>query len=145
MRSQHKFLKIGQVLLILFMTPALTAQEQNTFLYFDSLTYKQYLDKDWKNLEKTSKKALKEGLDYYYLRMRTGIAMFERGKYMKAIPQFRNAVSLNNLDPVAREYLYYSMAFSGREMDAMLFYKNNEQYLESKVKPKKKPCSRRIL
>ncbi len=124
--------------MILFMTPVLTAQEQNTFMYFDSLTYKQYLDKDWKNLENTSKKALKEGLDYYYLRMRTGIAMFERGKYMKAIPQFRNAVSLNNLDPVAREYLYYSMAFSGREMDAMLFYKNNEHYLESKVKLKKK-------
>jgi len=66
---------------------------------------------------RTGREALKEGIDFYYLRMRIGIAYYSLKNYDKAIVHFRKAQAFNSKDIVARQYLYYCYLFSGREAD----------------------------
>ena len=87
MKLLQKYHKIGAVLCLIIAVLPLSAQNKNTYAYFDSATYKQYLDRDWKNLQRTSEKAFREGIDYYYLRMRAGIAFYrERELHEGRIP-----------------------------------------------------------
>ncbi len=65
--------------------------------------------------------------------------MFERGEYMKSIPWFKSALALNSIDPVAKEYLYHALVYSGYDADALLFYKNNESALKDRVKERIRP------
>ncbi len=92
-------------------------QTVKNFMYYDTVTYRQYTLGDWKNLKKTGKEALRKGHDYYYMRMRIGIAFYEKKQYRAAIPQFKQALRLNPNDRIALEYLYYSYMLSGRQAD----------------------------
>jgi len=89
------------------------------FSSLDKQTYGLYLDKNWKDLVSLGKKGLDNGFDYFYLRMRIGIAYYELGNYRRAIPHFRKALVFNSKDQYANEYLYYSYLFSGRKADAI--------------------------
>jgi len=89
------------------------------FTSLDKQTYGLYLEKNWKELVSLGKNGLDSGLDYFYLRMRIGIAYYELGNYHRAIPHFRKALVFNSKDPFANEYLYYSYLFSGRKADAI--------------------------
>jgi tetratricopeptide (TPR) repeat protein len=115
------------------------AQEKVPFATYDSVTYALYLQSDWKNLIKTSRDALKENHDYYYLRMRRGIALYEQQKYMAALKNFKKAQDFNFPDPISSEYIYYSYLFSGQRPEALLYWKNNAKFLSPKIAdPKKK-------
>ncbi|HYW94356.1 MAG TPA: hypothetical protein VE870_02070, partial [Bacteroidales bacterium] len=139
MKLRLKYHNIFSLAFLIVVSLPLSAQQQDAFFRFDSLTYRQYLDHDWKNLIKTSKEAFAQGFDYYYLRMRAGIAQYERGNYMKAFPQFRKALAFNSIDVAAREYMYYTLSRSGRQQDALIFYKNNESTLKDRVQEKIRP------
>jgi hypothetical protein len=114
------------------------AQTDNIFAHYDSITWNQYRQKEWKALNDSAKKAFSQGINYYYLRMRAGIAHFERKNYLKALSQFKKASLLNNIDPLVKEYIFYSLLYSGRRADALLFYYNNISALESRVQFQKK-------
>ena len=86
--------------------------QQKDFEYYDSLTYKLYMDKDYKQLLKVGNDAINSGLDYYYLRMRTGIAAFNLKKYRQASAHFEKASTFFDND-VIHEYLYYSSLWGG--------------------------------
>ena len=62
--------------------------------------------------------ALKQDMDFYYLRMRMGIARYNQKKYRQACGHFKHALELNQADPLALEYLYYSLLFSGQSEQA---------------------------
>ena len=94
------------------------AQERSSFFYYDSLTYAMYEDGDWRKLTAEGREALKHGYDYYYMRMRIGISLYERRHYLSAIPHFRKALEHNEGDQVATSYLYYSWLFSGEPLTA---------------------------
>ncbi len=55
------------------------AQEEPVFdsKMVEDSTYRFYLDGDWWSVISYGEAALKEDIDYYYLRMRMGIAFFE--------------------------------------------------------------------
>ncbi|TSA37395.1 MAG: hypothetical protein D4R64_05740 [Porphyromonadaceae bacterium] len=53
------------------------------------------------------------GFDYYYLRMRAGLAELNRNNPVRAVAHFRKALDFNQNDPNALEYLYSSLLFSG--------------------------------
>jgi hypothetical protein len=108
---------------------------------YDSATYAQYLQADWKNLVKTSRNALKENYDYYYLRMRRGIALYEQQKYLAALKNFKKASDFNFPDPVSSEYIYYSYLFSGQRHEALLHWKNNAQLLSPNIADPKRDIS----
>lgn len=102
------------------------------FISLDKQTYELYLEKNWKELVSLGKNGLNSGLDYFYLRMRIGIAYYELGNYRRAIPHFRKALIFNPKDQFANEYLYYSYLFSGFNADAI----NLSEKFTSKLKKK---------
>lgn len=103
------------------------------FTSLDKQTYELYLEKRWKDLISLGKNGLDSGIDYFYLRMRIGIAYYELGNYRRAIPHFRKALVFNSKDQYANEYLYYSYLFSGRNADAINFSKKFTVKLQNKL------------
>ncbi len=110
------------ILLFLIVSRLLSyCQEKISFQQADSLTYRNYLDKNWHDLLKNGKMSLKAGYDYYYLRMRLGIAYYENNHFRKSARQFEKALEWNAEDPIAQEYLYYAYLWGGRSSDAYYF------------------------
>lgn len=96
------------------------ANAQYTISYqsADSITYIQFINKDFKALHHTVKLALRNDIDFFYLRMRMGISYYEKKNYEAALPHFKRAYSMNPADVLAKEYLYYSLLFTNRSEDA---------------------------
>lgn len=84
----------------------------------DSLTYKLYEQGAWKALIKTGNEALDQGVDFYYLRMRIGLACFYREQYRLAAGHFRQALQFKDGDPFAGDYLHKSLEWGGMEVEA---------------------------
>ncbi|MDX2415789.1 MAG: hypothetical protein QNK33_11415 [Bacteroidales bacterium] len=108
------------ILILMFLSLALvaSAQRDNSFRYYDSLTFAQYNSAEWKLLASTGVKAISHGHDYYYMRMRIGISYYERAKYLLAIRHFKKAIEYNKGDQIALEYLYYCYYFSNEFLQA---------------------------
>lgn len=110
-----------------------SAQVYNNFNTVDKETYQLYLDKDWDLLIDKCNQAIKNGIDYYFLRMRLGIAFYEKHNYIKASDHFKKALEFNEGDPVALEYLYYSHMYTGRDASARFISKNFANALRIKT------------
>ncbi|HUX95357.1 MAG TPA: tetratricopeptide repeat protein [Bacteroidales bacterium] len=107
------------ILITGFLIPFILAgQNPGSFRYSDSITYIHYLNKDWKALTDRGNEALAAGHDYYYMRMRLGIAYFEKHNYAASAKHFKKALEFNQGDNVATEYLFYSSFLYGRSMQA---------------------------
>ena len=133
---ESKFLQGFTMLLALMLLPARTAFSQS-FVKIDSATYAQYLAGDWSTLVHQGKQAINQGVDYYYLRMRMGIAFYEMKNYRAAIKHFKKALEFNREDPVAQEYLYYSFLYSGQVGRAGVYRDSFNERLSEKLPPQK--------
>ncbi len=102
----------------IFIVNMASSQQRPDFAGIDKRTYELYLDGSWKELLSVGEKAVRQGIDYYYLRMRLGIAAYELNNYSKAIRHFNKALEFNSTDDAAMEYLYFAYTFYGREMEA---------------------------
>ena len=89
-----------------------------TYSYYDSLTYDLYTHQQWKKLTVAGKEALNEGYDYYYLRVRVGVAYYQLKNYRQSVTQFRKALQFNSTDAFATENLYYALRESGMNEEA---------------------------
>lgn len=96
------------------------AQQQKSLAQVDSLTYQLFQQKRWPDLIVESKQAIRNGIDYYYLRVRLGLAYFEKGNYHEAVNQFEKALSMNASEEYIKEYLYYSYLWAGRTAEAKI-------------------------
>lgn len=101
-------------ILLFFFCYKSHCQKFDNFQSVDSTTYKLYLAEDWRGLIAVSLQAYENGIDYYYLRMRTGIAFYELKRYRRACSEFEMALTFSKKDEVALEYLYFSYLFSGQ-------------------------------
>jgi hypothetical protein len=119
-----------------FFIVAAKAQSIGNSAVAEQKSLQLYQDKDWQQLTKFSEKAIGRGYDYFYIRMRAGIACFEQKKYIKAIRHFEKAVQFNS-DTLALEYLYYSYVFAGRANEARALTASFPLNLKSKIKPPK--------
>lgn len=118
---------------------------QNEY-YFDSITYSNYLKQEWKELLENSKHAKKENVQFYYASYRTGIAYYELGNYMKAIPYFKNVIEEGKADIYTYSYLYYSYLLSGYEEKAEDVKKNMPELMKSELSlPKKNAIKNGIV
>lgn len=108
------------ITILIFMMGYLSAfsDEKFDFVTVDKITYELYLQKNWEKLASYGKEAIKNGIDYYYLRMRVGIAFFELEKFMNAEPHFQKALVFNTNDIDALTYLYYCYLNTGKQADA---------------------------
>ena len=57
----------------------------------DIKTYQNFIDGDWDLLIQEGNQALKQGLDFYYLRYRLGVAYYMKKNYIKALKHFEQA------------------------------------------------------
>jgi len=118
-------------LLIALAAPLLTAQGslhrgQNDSLrvaYLDSLTYRQYLDGDYRELIRTSLRAEEEGVGFYYLTYRTALAYYALKNYAKAAEYYKETLSETPDDPALKEGLYYAYLLSGQNENAAIVAK----------------------
>lgn len=89
-----------------------------TFAGVEGRSYRLYLDKDWNQLSGFCDRAIRADYDYYYLRMRAGIACYATGNYRKAVRHFLKALDFNSGDETAMRYLYESYQYAGQYEEA---------------------------
>ncbi len=100
------------------MSLSAIAQISEEVKQIDIQTYNLYTSTKWDELIVLGNNALDSGIDFYYLRMRLGIAYFNKKNYMSAERHFKKALEYVPEDPGAYEYLYWSLIFSGRDREA---------------------------
>ncbi|MCB0494976.1 MAG: hypothetical protein KDC79_02475 [Cyclobacteriaceae bacterium] len=124
----RKIILIG----LLVLESASLAAQTRTFAWYDKYTYDAYQRKDWNEVITVGKEAIEDGFDFFYLRLRIGIAYYEQEKYRASIPYFEKALEFNSDDPLTVEYLYYAYKFSGRALDAGLVYSEYKPQAKSR-------------
>jgi tetratricopeptide (TPR) repeat protein len=105
--------------MLLLTSKSFSQQPLNT-QYVDQQTYTFLLEHKWDNLVILGKQALSQGIDFYYLRYRLGIAYFEKSNFHKALTHLYKAYDANPHDPTLKEYLYYANLIINRKQEARL-------------------------
>ncbi len=140
MRLILKIKEMKKIIVILSLSILFFSQTKAQKLSYplvNQLTYSQYLNKDWRNLIQTGKKSLKQGIDFYYLRNRMGIAYFELKKYGLAVIQFQKSLEMNP-DDYIKKSLYYSYLYAGRLTDAFSMTQKFSPEIKEELKLKYK-------
>ncbi len=78
----------------------------------DSLTWQLYQQQQWIELLKTGKQLNRQGIDYYYLRMRLAVAALETHRYDDAVAHLHQALNFNPRDLQARRMLVLARRYS---------------------------------
>jgi hypothetical protein len=125
-----------QILCIVLLWFVSTINAQKAALQLqkvDSVTYALFLKEDWKQIIKTGKQANDEGIDFYYLKVRMGIAYFKENKMFNAIQFLEEAYDLEPNNVVVQDYLYWAYRYSGLVLESRLFYDKMEAKLKNKI------------
>ena len=138
---QRAVVSIWFLLGVVFVVEARDTLDFNTI---NNETYRLFLSQDWDSVIILGNKALKQDIDYYYLRMRMGISFYHQKNYRKAAVQFTRALDFNNGDPVALEYLYFSRLLAGQAEQAGLVRKQFKGDLAHRLPPLKGKFADRI-
>lgn len=129
--------KIIVFVFLFFRTVDSMAQDMTNSDEIEKKSSELYLNGNWSELIEYGNKALSKGYDYFYLRMRIGIAYYVQKKYMNAVKHFERGVNFNSSDNTALEYLYYSYLFSGRSNEARALTTRFPSGLKENIKPPK--------
>ncbi|MEZ5195814.1 MAG: hypothetical protein R2764_05290 [Bacteroidales bacterium] len=105
----------------------------NSFQQVEKLTYNYYLTGNWDSLIIIGTDAISAGQDYFYLRLRLGIACYFKENYRKAIMHLEKALKFNSNDDTALEYLYYSYVYSNQPKQANALTTNSSKKLIEKL------------
>lgn len=108
------------ITLLLVSYLASNAQQPLSLPSVDATSYSLWQKKDWNELVKFGNYALSKNIDFYYLRVRLGIAYYEQKNYHSAIHHFEKAYKVNAQELYLKEYLYYAYRFAGRYSDAAI-------------------------
>jgi hypothetical protein len=108
------------ILSVLMGTTSLAAAIKLDFKTVDIITYRCYQEKKWDSVIMIGKQALRQDIDYYYLRVRMGISYYEKTQYFPATVHLKKARQFNSEDPIIANYLYYAYLYSGRVEEAGL-------------------------
>jgi hypothetical protein len=96
------------------------SQAKLDFKAVDELTGRYFKEQKWDSIISMGNKALRQNIDYYYLRARMGISYFKKQKYISAVTSLEKARSLNSGDSLITDYLYRSYLYSNHEDEARL-------------------------
>ena len=121
----------------LFLLSGSFAQEPADFNSINNETYRFYTEQKWDSLILLEKQDIVAEVDYYYLRMRLGIAHYNNKNYRKASTHFEKALEFNQGDQVALKYLYYSRLFLGQHAQAALVREEFKGAMAQKLPPQK--------
>lgn len=107
--------------------------QENASLSINAKSYQLYEKQQWTELIAFGEEALLKETDYFYLRMRIGIAYYEKSNFALAQVHFRKALYFNSTDVLAQEYLYYCYVFTGKQEEAMQLSLLFSEKLKSKI------------
>ncbi|MFT3753534.1 MAG: hypothetical protein QM800_11905 [Paludibacter sp.] len=99
----HKLL----IFVLLFASLIAKAQQPQYDLRVDTVTYQYYLNGEWDKLIDTAKLAIKNDVDFKYLRQRLGYAWFAKGNYYASQQHYEKALKFDKEDVDTHTYLYY--------------------------------------
>jgi tetratricopeptide (TPR) repeat protein len=122
----------------------LNAQQGINLLSVDKQTYEAWLKQDWDKLILLSTDALHAGIDFYYLRVRLGIAYYAKGNYHAALPHFEEAYRQNQQEDFLKESLYYTYVYTDRWGEANTLSATFSPTLKQKTNTGKKPFVNRF-
>ncbi len=115
------------------LATSLFAQEKWNYPEVDARSYELYQQKQWDDLIRYSAKAREQGIDFFYLQARTGIAFYNLKKYRKAADWFLKAWENDQSFEWLQEYLYYSLVFAGRSTEALKYAADFTPELKQKI------------
>lgn len=128
---------------ILFLLIAISfwgkSQDTLNFVNIEQQTAQYYFAAQWDSLIIVGNEGLEIGYDYFYLRLRLGVAYYYQGKYSKAIIHLEKARLFNTQDEFANSYLYLSYKYMGRNADAEIIGKTLSDTLRTQPLFKKTP------
>ncbi len=122
------------IVLLWFVSTANAQKSSLSIKYVDSTTYALYLRQDWKQIIALGKQSRTEDVDFYYLKVRMGIAYFKENKMLSAIKYLEEAYTINAYDTVVQEYLYWAYRYSGMVLESRLFYDKMAKDLKDEIK-----------
>ncbi|MFV0590821.1 MAG: hypothetical protein ACK5M7_05510 [Draconibacterium sp.] len=125
--------RIGITLIFLSVMYGLNAQQKWNYPEVDKKSYELFLQKDWKQLIAFNDSARQNGIDYFNLQARTGIAWYNLGKYRKSTKWFLKGWETDQQMEWLQEYLYYSLVYAGRPTEAGRIAKDFTVALQEKI------------
>ena len=124
---------------VLFFSLNANSQDTLNSSRVEERSYKLFQEKSWNELIAFGNSSLEKGFDYYYLRLRMGIAYFEKGNYRLAQKHFLKAYCFNSLEDFLQEYMYYCYIYNSQYYEAVKFSKNMSSALKNRLKINKLP------
>jgi tetratricopeptide (TPR) repeat protein len=110
--------RFGLTTCLLVLLMAVSAQQKLNYADVDQKSYELYNQQKWAELIDFADEARGQGIDYFYLQARTGIAYYNLKKYRKASEFLLKAWKNDQSFEWLQEYLYYSLVYSGRSVEA---------------------------
>ena len=113
------------------------AQQKWNYAGVDKKSYELYQQQKWNELINFASDSRKNGIDFFYLQARTGIAYYNLKKYSNAAIFFTKAWENDHSLVWLQEYLYYSLIFSGMSLEASKIAESFTDDLKQKIGYKK--------
>ena len=110
--------RIGLIVVFTAFLLVVQAQQKLNYPEVDKVSYELYLKGKWAELIDYTKEARRQGIDFFYLQARTGIAYYNLKKYRTASEWFLKAWENDQSFEWLQEYLYYSLIWGGRVSEA---------------------------
>lgn len=124
---------IYTLIAFLFVSMMAVAQEPLNSREVEENSFRMLTDKKWSELIILGNSAIENKIDYFYLRLRIGIAYYEQKKFRLATDHFRKALEFNPHDALAQEYYYYSLLFSWQFDAAQKFATTTSDSVRNKL------------
>lgn len=106
------------IALFIFCATLISAQNKLNTSDVDEASLGLFQQKKWTELIVLSKEAQNQGIDFFSLQTRTGIAYYNLKKYRKSSEYLLKAWDKDRSFNWLQQYLYYSLILSGRVLEA---------------------------
>lgn len=110
--------RIAITTLLFLLLLAVSAQKKINYVDADKKSYELFQQQKWNELIDFSAEVRNQGIDFFYLQSRTGIAYYKLKKYRIASEWFLKAWKNDQSFEWLQEYLYYSLVYGGRTTEA---------------------------
>ncbi len=125
--------RAGIIAILILMCMFVRAQQKLNYPEVDKISYELYLQGNWQKLIQYAGEARKQGIDFFYLQARTGIAFYKLNKYRNASEWFLKAWENDQSFEWLQEYVYYSLLFGGRAYEACKIADNFTPNMKEKI------------
>lgn len=101
----------------------------------DSIMEELQAENNWGRMISLGESSLRKGYDSFFLRARLGMAYFETGQYIKAIPLLEITLQTGIDNPTLLTNLYYCYFFTGREADKGFVFSKLSERSKKRLQP----------